>query len=350
MVTITDNRDQPVFVGVDTHKDSHTAVVVDINGGMLDTLRIDTSSKGYQRLIDWAGVYGSIESFGVEGTGCYGFNLAEHLTGLDHRVIEVGCVNRQFRRRHGKTDETDALAAARAVASGVENSPAKQTVGNVEIIRVLQMGRCSAVKQRTQVVNQIKALLIKSPETITNQLEGLTWLKQIRVMTGWRPTDYLSNVSDAKKQGLKTLAKRWTQLNNEVKQADKDLEIVLTDTVPDVLDESGVGTDVAAKLVIAAGSNPDRFETETGFAALCGVNPVDASSGKQNRHRLNRGGDRQANNALYTIAITRMNHDPETKKYVTKKTSEGKTRKETIRSLKRHIARQIWKKLKQNLT
>jgi len=349
MDTLTRNNvnSDNVFVGVDTHKDSHTAVIVDYYGVKLDTLVIDTNTKGFKYLDEWASEHGSIRSFGIEGTGCYGKNLAEFLSNRNYQVIEIDRVNKQHRRRHGKTDETDAHAAAKAVASGQQTKQFKQTSGDTEIVRVIQLSRNSAVKTRTQVTCQIKSLLVTAPETIRKELSGLTTLKLVSRAANWRPANHLLSVTGATKHAIKTLAKRWLSLNDEIKQHDQDLKQILEKKAPKLLKLQGVGTDVAAKLVLAAGSNPQRLKTEAAFAALCGVSPVDCSSGKQQRHRLNQGGNRQANNALHTIAITRMNHDPQTKKYVTKKMSEGKTRKETIRSLKRHIARQIYKQLKQ---
>lgn len=347
---ITENPVPVVFVGVDTHKDTHTAVTVDRNGRFLSSLLIDTTPDDYQNLVEWAEDQGPIGGFGVEGTGSYGANLAKHLTNINYSVYEINRVNRQHRRRYGKTDETDAFAAAKAVASGEQTNSYKQTSGRIETIRVLQNTRNSAVKARTQAINQIHSLLITAPQQIINSVEGLTNLKLAATASKWRTVNYLNDETATTRHAIKTLAKRWLILNDEIRQADKDLETVLNETAPELMNQMGVGTDAAAKLVTTAGQNPERFKTEASFAASCGVTPVDCSSGKQQRHRLNRGGNRQANNALYTIAKTRMQHDPETQRYVNKKTAEGKTRKEIIRQLKRYIARQIYKQLKQKLT
>jgi len=349
-ITRNSNSQHNIFVGIDTHKDTHCAVTVTETGKFMSSLEIETNSKGYRNLINWARKQGTISCFGIEGTGCYGKNLASYLTNYDYQVVEINRVNRQHRRRYGKTDETDAHAAAKAVASGEQTNSHKQTYGRVEIIRVLQIARSSAVKARTQTACQIKAILITAPEPIKNEVNGLTTLKLTTKAVKWRPKHYLTNEISATRHTLKILATRWLTLNKEIKQHDQDLATTLKETVPEMMELQGIGNDVAAKLVIAAGSNPQRMKSEASFAALCGVSPVNASSGKQQRHRLNQGGNRKANNALYTIAITRMKHDPETKKYVNKKTAEGKTKKETIRQLKRHISRQIYKQLTKQLT
>lgn len=350
---LTDNKQssiETVFVGVDTHKDTHTAVVVTAQGAVIDEIQIDTTTRGYKQLNSWANSHGKVGAYGIEGTGCYGKNLTQYLTSRGVEVFEINRINRQHRRRHGKNDVTDALAAGRAVASGAETNPAKEVTDNTEIVRVIQLARRSAAKARTVAISQIKTLLVTAPESIQNELKDMTTLKMVREAADWRPTNYLSDPVQATRHAIKKLAKRWLYLTEEIKQADQNLETVINNIDPELMELQGIGTDVAAKLVITAGTNPKRLRTEASFAALCGVSPIDASSGLQQRHRLNRGGDRQANNALYKIVITRMNHDPETKKYVTKKTGQGKTKKEIIRQLKRYIARQIYKKLNQNLT
>jgi transposase len=351
MVTQIEETSRNVYVGVDTHKDTHTAAVVDVNGGVLKTFTVETTSPGFGSLTGQIAKFGRVESYGIEGTGSYGALLARYINAQSEvKVVEVNRVNRQDRRRYGKTDTADAVAAARAVASGKETNPAKKVEGDLEIIKMLQTARTADVKTRTQTVNRIKAILVTAPENISTLLDGLTTLKTVRTILKWRPVNYLGDPEQAVKHALKLLAKQWDTLNDQIVQTDRDLATLLNETAPWLMELQGVGTDVAAKLLITAGSNPERLKSEASFAALCGASPIDASSGKQQRHRLNQGGNRQANNALYTIAITRMAHDPETQKYVAKQKAKGKTRKEIIRQLKRYIARQTYKKIKQNLT
>jgi len=346
---LTDNNARrTVFVGVDTHRDSHTAVIVDQLGSHLTTIEIPTDRAGYCRLIETVKQAGNVEVFGIEGTGSYGKTLTSQLVDTGFKVVEINRPNRQHRRRHGKTDETDALSAARAVASGSETTLAKETTGSVGIVRLLHNTRRTAMKWRTQTTNQFKALLDESPDNLKHQLQNQTILKAMRTAANYRPVDCLDSESQMLKQTLKSLAKRWQQLTGEIKELDQQLDQLINKHWPHLLATKGVGVDVAAKLVVTAGSNPERLKTAEQFKALCGVSPVNASSGKTQRHRLNQGGNRQANNALYTIAITRLAHDPETQQYATKQKQKGKTNKEIIRQLKTYIARQTWKQLTQN--
>jgi transposase len=333
-----------VFVGVDTHADVHVAVVIDSVGRVQGTLEIPTTTAGFAWLLAWARTFGAVERAGVEGTGAYGAGLARFLTQARVEVIEVNRPNRQHRRRRGKSDPTDAEAAARAVLSGEASVTPKTRVGIVESIRAVHVVRRSAVKARTQAGNQIKDLVLTAPEPIRTELRPLNTRQRALRASRWRPSDQLDDTSTTKR-ALRTLARRWLALSDEIRHHDRDLGRMLSIAAPSVLAEPGAGTDVAAKLVIAAGQNPDRLRSESCFAALCGVSPVEASSGKTQRHRLNRGGDRQANNALWTVAFHRRHNDPDTQHYFERRSKEGLNDREIMRCLKRHLARHFFRLL-----
>jgi transposase len=260
-------------------------------------------------------------------------------------VREVTRPNRQHRRRHGKSDPADAVAAARAVLGGEANGEPRGGVGAVESLRLLRVARHSAIKQRTAVGNQILAIVVTAPAPLRARLRGLTLpvlavtASRYRAHSGREP-------AQAAKIALRSLARRWLHLDEEVHQLDSHLGEVVKETAPPgLLAETGIGIHNAAALLIAAGSNPGRLRNEASYAALCGASPVDASSGRQQRHRLNRGGDRQANAALYRAVIVRLRYHQPTRDYMARRLPEGKTKQEVIRCLKRHLARTVYRHL-----
>ena len=334
-------NDRIVFGGVDTHRDTHVAAVVDATGRLLDTARFVADAAGYERLGDWLGSYGSVARVGIEGTGSYGAGLTRHLVSIGVEVVEVNRPNRQFRRRWGKTDTTDAEAAARAVLSGQATGTPKTGDGPVEAIRMLSVARRSAVKARTQAVNQLHAVVVTAPAQVKHQLSGLSSKARVRVCAGFRPGTARTTVAYAKKT-LRLLARRYQTLTAEIKELDTEIKQLCVQANPALPAAPGIGPETAAALLVTAGDNPERMHTEASFAALCGARPVPASSGRVVRHRLNRGGDRQANQALWRIAITRMRCHQPTIEYVRRRQTEGKTRREIIRCLKRYIAREVY--------
>ncbi len=329
-----------IIVGVDTHTDTHTAVAIDTLGRHLDSIEIPANEAGYRSLLEWVRPLGELLSMGVEGTGSYGAGLSRFLTAAGVTVIEVGRVNRQHRRRYGKSDPADAEAAARAVLSGEATGVPKSRDGIVESIRTLHVVKRSALKARTQAANQMTALIVTAPEGTRNELRGLTALKRAKTAAKWRPGPG-HDPATVTRRAIRILARRWLDLTEEINTHNKDLDVMVQIAAPNLIAEQGVSRDVAAKLLIAAGDNAERIRTEAGFAALCGVNPVKASSGKTSRHRLNRYGDRQANNALWIIAMVRLSRDPETRAYRDRRKTEGLSHREIVRCLKRYLARRL---------
>ena len=338
-----------VVVGVDTHADQHTAAAINGLGQILATIEVPTTPAGYRQLVGWARRLGCFERAGVEGTGAYGAGRARHLDEAGVTVIEVDRPNRQRRRRRGKSDTTDAEAAARAVLAGDATTVPKDRTGKVEAVRVLHLCRRSAVKAKTQAGNQIKDLVLTAPEPVRAQLRDKTTRQRVRVAVAFRPGE-VTDPATATRRALRDLARRWQALHDEIKALEADLGRLLQELVPSLLAEAGVGIDVAAKLVIAAGENPDRLRSEASFAALCGTSPVEASSGKHSAHRLNQGGNRQANNALHTVVLHRWRTCPETTAYVQRRRAEGKTDRAIRRCLKRALARRFHQLLTHDLT
>ena len=330
--------------GVDTHLDVHVAAALDERGGLLGVESFETTPAGYAELLSWLISFGEIELVGIEGTGSYGAGLARFLHRRGVAVVEVDRPNRQRRRRRGKSDPQDAITAARAAQSGDSCGLAKTRDGNVEAMRVLRVARLSARKARTQALNQMRSLISTAPDEIRSELRDLNAYRMLERASTYRPGQR-HDINASTKLALRTLARRAMMLEEEVTAIDKMLKTLVAETAPELAAINGVGTDVATALLVAAGDNPERLRSEATFAHLCGVSPLDASSGKQERHRLNRGGDRQANSALWHIVITRMVCDERTRAYIARRMEQGRTKKEAMRCLKRFIAREVYHQL-----
>lgn len=339
---LTDST-RPVTGGVDTHKDTHVAAVIDHLGRELATRSFQTNTTGYQQLLDWMGTFGTIDRIGVEGTGSWGAALTRHLHTAGIDVTEINRVNRQHRRRHGKTDPADAIAAARACLAGLDVGTPKTGDGPVEAIRMLRIARRSGVQTRTRTMNQIRSLLDTAPTSIRDNYRHLTTRKLMVALARTRPNEqHIADTDVAATIALRNLARRWKFLTDQIVELDTQLENLVTATAPNLVAVHCVGVDSAAALLIAAGDNPQRLKSEAAFAALCGVNPIPASSGKTVRYRLNRAGNREANAALFVIVLARMSHDQRTRDYVARRTTEGRTKREIIRILKRYVARELY--------
>ncbi len=330
-----------VIIGVDTHKDQHVAVALNGLGRRIGSTTIPTTAAGYRHLVAWASSLGDIEAFGVEGTGSYGAALARHLRAGDHQVIEVVRPNRQARRRNGKSDPADAEAAARAVLSGEATGTPKSGDDLVEMIRVLRVARSTAMKARTQALNALKSLVVTAPVELRDQLRGLSAAALVAAAACLRPGPDVTTAA-ANKTALRAIAGRYQALDTEIDALDAQLAELTAEVSPQLVATFGVGPDVAGALLVAAGDNPDRLRSEAAFSMLCGASPVEASSGKTVRHRLNRGGDRQANAALYRIVIVRIRYHAPTRAYVEWRTAQGLSKPEIIRCLKRYVAREIY--------
>jgi transposase len=334
--------------GVDTHGSTHHAAVVDGVGRHLADRGFPATARGYGELVAWmrrqAGARG-LTVVGVQGTGSYGAEQARALTAAGITVVEVDRPDRKTRRLRGKSDPVDAYAAAAAVLSGRARGVPKERGGVVEAIRVLRVARRSAVKARTQVINQVRALLVTAPAVLRERLAGLGRGALVDKLARSRPGAELSDPLVATRWALRRLARHHQVLDIEVVELDAQLGVLVARAAPAVVGLNGVGTDTAGQLLVTAGGNPDRMRSEAAFAHLAGAAPIPASSGRVHRHRLNRGGDRQANNALYVIALSRMRHDPRTQAYVARRIREGLSKREIIRCLKRYIAREIYRAL-----
>jgi transposase len=340
-----------VIGGVDSHADTHHAAALDDRGCLLGTQSFLVSARGYRELLAWLASFGVIERVGVESTGSYAAGLTRHLVSEGVRVLEVNQPHAHTRRRRGKTDAIDAEMAARHALSLAAAVTPKQTTGIVESIRQLRIARDSAVKSRSIAMLQLGDLVRTAPSDLREQLAARKTLKgKASLCRRLRPdTDRLSEPVNAAKLALRSLARRIALLDDEIAELDAQLRPLVASAAPRTTALPGISTGHAGQLLITAGQNIDRLHNEAAFAALCGASPIPVATGKRGRHRLNPGGDRQANRALHMIAVCRLRHCPQTRAYAQRRTSEGKTKKEIMRCLKRYIARQTYATLRDDL-
>lgn len=327
--------------GVDTHKGVHVAAVLDPVGRVLGTRSFTTSPAGYAWMSDWMRSFGRLGRVGVEGTGSYGAGLARHLVAVGIEVVEVNRPNRQMRRARGKNDTIDAEAAALSALNGQARVVPKSGDGLVESIRVLRIAFCSARSSRVQVGLQIRDLVLTAPDELRAAFEPLTTIERAERSARFRPGP-VTDPLEATRTAMRSLARRYQSLTVDLDDLRGQLDALTLQANPALRAAKGIGVDVASILLIAAGDNPERLRSEAAFAAMCGASPIEASSGRTTRHRLNPGGNRQANHALWRIAMTRLASDPATKAYAARRRADATSTKEIIRCLKRYIAREVF--------
>jgi transposase len=342
MSSITHDSLVGIVVGVDTHKDFHVAAAKDALGRELGHARFDANAAGYERLTQWARAHGEVAAFAIEGAGSYGAGLVRYLAAHGELVAEVARPSRQHRARRGKSDPSDAQAAAAAILSGDALGTAKSADGHIEAMRMLQTTRASAVRAKTSAVVALQSLVVTAPDEIRDELIGLTPRRMVRACAHLSPESSPTTPAEAAIAGLGVLARRYETLEAEAKLLSAQIARLVGLACPELLDLFGVGPEIAATLLVAVGDNGGRLGSERAFAKICGVAPVDASSGRQQRHRLNRGGNRQANRALHTLVVVRLRAHAPSRQYMARRLAEGKTKKEVMRCLKGYMAREIY--------
>jgi transposase len=331
-----------VTIGVDTHKHFHVAHAADQLGRALGTYTMPTTSIGYRDFLAWAQRLGDLQVVGIEGIGHYGAGLGRALRAAGVRVTEVGRPNRQRRARHGKTDSVDAAGAVAIVLAGEDLGEPKTADGFTEMLRVLRIARISAVRARAKAFAALKDLIVTAPAELRERLAGRHKLHLIGACVGLTTSEIPCTPAEAVTIAVKSLAERCLRLDAETKTLDQQIEALTTQACPELRQVYGVGPDTAATLLVALGDNPERIGSDAAFAKLCGVAPVEASSGKTVRHRLNRGGNRDANRALHVVCVVRLRRHQPTRDYLARRTAEGRTKPEIMRCIKRYIAREVY--------
>lgn len=343
-----ERSDRRIVGGVDTHKDLHVAAVVDELDRVLGSQCFATTRHGYKQMVAWMRAFGSLQRVGIEATGSYGAGLLRYMQKAGIEVLEVTTPDKHDRRKRGKNDDLDAQNAAHAAFAGKRTVTPKSRDGMIESLRVLKACRKTAVAARRVALQMIQNTIICAPDELRETLRKMTRMQLIRTLAAWRPdlTDY-RNVASAYRITLKSLGRRYLELHDEIADLDIMIVAIVDELAPNLVARNSIGYESAAQLLLTAGDNVQRLRSEASFAALCGVSPVPASSGKTTRHRLSRGGDRAANSALHIIAIGRLRTDPRTQAYVAKRITEGQSKLEAIRCVKRYIAREVFLLIKQ---
>jgi transposase len=352
MDTIVTEHPTRIIVGVDSHKDTHQAAVLDAdNGALLGNRGFAASTRGYRELNAWLATIGKIDRVGMECTGSYAAGLTRYFRQRHVDVLEVTTTHRATTARRGKDDGIDAEMAARKVLSGEAKALAKDTTGIIESIRLLKVARESAIKSRTVALLQIRDVLITAPSEIREHVEAVKGLgHRVNRAGALRPDlERLDEPFHAAKFALRQLSRRVKAFDEEIKDVDTHLARLVAECAPHLLSCLGIGTQHAAQLLITAGQNLDRLRNDGAFARLCGVAPIPISSGKTNRMRLHRGGDRRANSTLHLIAVARLRLDPRTRDYMERRRADGLSKRDVLRCLKRFIAREVFNALKLDL-
>jgi transposase len=349
---MTTSSERGIVGGVDTHKATHHAAVLDAaTGKLLGDQEFPATATGYRLLLRWLRSHGTVMKVGVEGTGSWGAGLQRHLQAEAITVVEVARPNRQDRRARGKSDPIDAINAARAVLSEAATTVPKSREGFVETVRMLRATRRSAAKARAAAIIQIHGLLASAPEDLRKRLSGydraalVVRCARLRVPTTADPSDPAAT----NRRMLRRLARRVQVLDEEIEDANQELKTLLDQRAPTLMNTFGVGAEAAGQILSTAGENAERLKSESAMARLCGVAPIPASSGNTHRHRLHRGGDRNANSAIHMIVINRLRWHAPTQAYVARRTAEGKTKREIIRCLKRAVVRELYRALRADL-
>ncbi|HEX8933174.1 MAG TPA: transposase [Pseudonocardiaceae bacterium] len=341
MTSIPHSGPQRIVVGVDTHQYARVVVALDQLGARLGEITIAVDRAGYEQLQRWAAQHGETIRFGVEGCGSYGAGLASFLRRRGYPVVEVNRPDRRIRHLHGQNDPLDAESAARAVLAGTATAVPKSADGAVEMIRQVKIAKDTAVTARSQAIITLKTIVVTAPADLREHLDPLGDTQLIEVCRQLS-YDSMTGPADAARYTLRALAERYHELDREARLHDRVLQTLTQRAVPELTSSFGIGADSAAELLLVVGDNPARLRSDGALAKLAGACPIPASSGKTTRHRLNRGGHRQANAALHRILIARMRFHQPTIDYVTRRTTEGKTKREIMRCLKRLLVREVY--------
>jgi len=336
-------------IGVDTHRDSHTAAVCDPTGAVLVHTTVATTTTGHRQLLRLAQRQApGRRVWAVEGTGSFGAGLTSLLVACGEVVVEVDRPKRPARRNGAKSDVLDAARAAREVLAR-EHLAQPRARGDREAMRVLLATRRCAVDARTKAINQLKALIVSAPPELRQRLRHHCTAQQVRRCARLRVHRAYSIEYRVTVQAMRATARRIRLLEVEAAQHQAELDRLIGQVAPFLLNELGIGALTAAQLLVSW-SHPGRVRSEAAFAMLAGVAPLEASSGRVTRHRLNRAGDRQLNRALHVVALTRLRQDPATSRYVARRRAEGKSDKEIRRCLKRILARNLFRLMQRQLT
>lgn len=339
-----------VIVGADTHKQFHTIAVITQTGERLAAKGFDADAKGYRQALVWAHAHGEVLRAGIESSGSYGAGLCMHLKKSGIKVYDVYAPDKQKRRRCGKDDTEDAFQAAEAALSLERCAIAKDKDAILEALVILKVAYGQAVRQRTATINALKAVIITLPDDLRSRLRDMHTSELVETCAAFRISVTCEDRCDDTRLALRTLAKRTRYLDEEKALLDKRIKRYAKDLLPHTSSLFGIAHHGATTLLCSCGWNIGRIKSEGSFSMLCGTSPLPVSTANSYHHRLNRGGNRKANSAIHTMALQRMKHCERTRGFIERKISEGKSKKDAIRILKRYIAREVYNALKADLS
>jgi transposase len=337
----------PLIVGIDVHKHTHAAALIDERGGLIDALSIANSPKGYRQLIDWlVDQQAATAVIGVESPGSYGRCLVAALAGAGFEVLQVPPW-RTHRERHrrgpGKTDPGDALSIAKVVLTDRDELGPAEEPELVRALAMLELQRRRFVRDRTQAIQRLRSDWTQLDPVAEARTIRCDRKRELRKLKRIQLGDSLAQRTAAR--CIRELARDIDDLNHRIADLDTEIADLLADHGSPLEDIHGVGSNLAATIVAQAG-DVRRFRDASAFARFCGAAPIPCGSGQTSgRHRLHRGGNRQLNAALYRIAIVQQRHHPQAKTYLARKIAEGKTAREARRALKRHLANVLYRHL-----
>lgn len=331
-------------MGADTHKQFHTVAVISKTGERLASKSFDANTKGYRQALTWTRSFGEVMRAGVESCGTYGAGLCVYLKKSSIEVYDVYAADKQKRRRRGKDDTEDAFQAAEAALSLERCAVAKDASAMLESLSLLKMAYAQTVKHRTATVNALKAAVVSLPDALRSRLRHMGTPELVRTCCAFR-----TSADNDMKLVLRTMAKRIQYLDVERALLDKRIESYADALLPCTKSLLGIGHHGATTFLCAAGQNIERMKSESAFSMLCGTSPLPVSTSNNYHHRLNRGGNRKANSAVHTMAIVRIKGCEKTQRFVDKKMSEGKSKKDAIRILKRYLVREVYKALRADI-
>lgn len=337
-------------MGVDTHKHFHVAAVIAQSGRRLAYKSFDADAKGYRQALAWARSFGEVAQAGIESCGTYGAGLRAHLGRDGIEVFDVYAPDKAKRRRRGKDDAEDAFQAAEAALCGERCGIAKDTSAALESLALLKATYAQTVRQRTATVNALKAAIVSLPDAFRSRLRHMDTSELVATCSAFRTSARGDDAQADMRLALRTLAKRVIHLDGERAVLDKRIKALADRLLPHTSSLFGIGHHGATTLLCAAGLNIERMRSESSFSMLCGTSPVPVSTADSYHHRLNRGGNRKANSAIHTMALTRMRYSEKTQAFIAGKMSESKSKTDAIRILKRYLAREAYAALKRDIS
>lgn len=333
-----------ITIGVDAHKGIHVALALNDAGREVGDWRGPNSDQGWEDLARWAAGLANERQWGIEGAWNYGRGLAQHLVALGETVFDINprwtAIRRRSARRPGKTDRLDASAVAHLVRQETETLPRVLSEDGTSLLDLLTTERDNAVGEATRLRNQIHALLMQTDPEYREHLPTLTSRAGLKALLVYESPKQ-GSLQEERAGVVRRLALRLQLASSEADELEKRIKSIAKASFSPLTTICGVNLLTAGALAAILGPG-NRFATDAQMAAYAAAAPLETSSAGLVRHRLNRGGNRRLNSILYMIVLTQARHLPEARSYIARRMSQGKTKREAHRALKRFVIRAIW--------